>query len=133
MKELLENKKTINQTDIIYGYTRKQAIEDGIQFELQKELTQQIYKYPVYITIGVYDLVQKAIKNKKYMNDYEGVIWDILNMSLHSTKISETKQIFKVIITGVGRKRYHEMIVECGPKDIDNLETVLTIMLPNEA
>lgn len=131
--EKLNNRKSINDKDIIFAYTRKQAIEDGLQYELPKELTQQIYKYPVYITSGVYDLVQKAIENKKFMNDYEGVIWDILNMSLYSTKISETKQIFKVIITGVGRKRYHQLIVECGPKDIDNLEAVLTIMLPDEA
>ena len=51
------------------------------------------------------------------------------------SKVSYTPQgddtrLFTVIITGVGRRKYHRFKIVCGPGDLG--EPVLTIMLPNE-
>ena len=45
-------------------------------------------------------------------------------------RFDETTHLFKVIITGTGRKKIHTLKVVCGPGD--DAEPVLTIMLPEE-
>lgn len=123
------------QSDVVYAYTRKQAIEDGFQVLLDSQLTKEAgYKYPVYLTHSVWTLVEMAVNNKKCHNDLQGVLWDILWMSIrnHTRKFDNSTYEFVVIITGTGRKRNHSLIVQCGPTDIDDPAPVITIMLPED-
>lgn len=39
---------------------------------------------------------------------------------------------FEVIITGTGQRKYHTLLVQCGPIDIDDPSPAITIMLPEE-
>jgi len=119
----------------IYIYSRKQAIEDGYQWKLDGEheqMARQLYKYPVYLTTSVVDLIQRAVANEKHCNDFDGVLWDILYMSRSGCLLSPDTTQFQVIITGVGRKRYHTMLIKCGATDFDDPTPALTIMLPEE-
>ncbi len=123
--------------EIIYTYTRKQAIEDGMQVKLENEnakLSKEAgYKHPVFITSGVLGLIETAVDNKKYCNDFTGVLWDILYMSRAVGKPVNDRMVkFDVIITGTGRQKTHTMYIECGAMDIDDPAPVLTIMLPEE-
>lgn len=123
--------------EVIYTYTRKQAIEDGMQSRLEGEHAQSAkeagYKYPVFITSGVLGLIEQAVNNKKYCNDFAGVLWDILYMSRATGRpVNERMVKFEVIITGTGRQRTHTMYIECGAMDFDDPAPVLTIMLPEE-
>ena len=123
--------------EVIYSYTRKQAIEDGIQVKLEDENAQLAkeagYKYPVFLTSGVLGLIEKAVDNKKYCNDFTGVLWDILYMSRAFGKpVNDRMTKFEVIISGTGKQRTHTMYIECGAMDFDDPEPVLTIMLPEE-
>lgn len=123
------------EAEIIYSYTRKQAIEDGEQVLLDQKLTREAgYKYPVYLTRSVWNLVEMAVNNKKHCNDLEGVLWDILYMSIrnHTRRLDTSTYQFVVIITGTGRIRNHTMLVSCGPTDIDNPAPAITIMLPED-
>ena len=125
------------QDDIICDYTRKQAILDGEQILLENSLARLTkeagYKYPVYLTRSVWTLVEMAINNKKHCNDLEGVIWDILYMSIKASRaIDPCTSRFEVIVTGAGNKKYHQMIAQCGPTDIDNPAPAITIMLPED-
>lgn len=118
------------EKDLIYKYTRREALDDGILIDISNMGREVGYKYPIAITLNVDDIINKAVANERY-NDYNGVLWDILTMSKHPTKrIDETSHYFQVIITGVGRKHYHEFIIRCHPGD--DLEPVLTIMCPEE-
>ena len=123
--------------EIIYSYTRKQAIEDGYQVKLEGEQAQLAkeagYKYPVYMTSGVWGLTEQAINNEKHCNDLSGVLWDIFYMSRFTGKmLNDRLKEFTVIITGIGRKKYHTLYVECGATDIDDPAPCLTFMLPEE-
>ncbi|MCP4215981.1 MAG: hypothetical protein GY765_15110 [bacterium] len=125
-------------TEIIYAYTRAQALKDGEQVDANKgkfgKISREHYKFPVYMTRGVYGLIETAVNNEKYCNDWRGVWHDILWMS-HSQfakSLDNSTMLFKVIITGCGRKQYHQMIAQCGPIDIDNPDSCITIMLPEE-
>ena len=123
--------------DVISMYTRKQAIEDGFQVQLTevhaKLAIEAGYLYPVFLTTGVFSLIEKACSKPKHFNDFTGVLWDILWMSrAYSKPLNDFTSSFEVIITGTGRKRIHKMLIKCGATDFDNPAPAFTIMLPDE-
>jgi hypothetical protein len=98
---------------------------------LHGDVCRQHYKYPIACTASVWNIIEAAVNNPKHCNDYAGVLHDMLYMSkVLYEDISASIRLFRVIITGVGRKRYHQFKIVCGPGD--NAEPVLTIMLPDE-
>lgn len=58
--------------EVIYSYTRKQAIDDGVLVSLSDlfpEHCQQLYKYPVAVTSAVWSIVEasgKKVHNPEY-------------------------------------------------------------------
>ena len=123
------------EADIISTYTRAQAIEDGVlvdfmQNELE-EVCRQHFKYPIACTIAVFEIMQKAVENPRYCNDYAGILHDMLWMSrTMCRRVDEQTRIFRVIIQGASRQRYYDFKIVCHPGDQG--EPVLTIMLPGE-
>lgn len=128
-----EQDKDTNEPELIYKYTRLQALEDGVLVDVNQwiPVKESGYKYPIACTAAVFEIVDRAVKNKKFHNDYSGVMWDILWMSRVSPiRRWETGQLFQVIINGAGRKTIYNFKIECHPGD--DGEPVLTIMLPDE-
>lgn len=122
--------------EVIYAYTRKQAIEDGFQVLLTEEHAQLAkeagWKYPVYLTRGVWNLVETAVDSERHCNDLAGVLWDILYMARFGKNISKDTRAFKVIITGCGKKRLYLLYLQIGPTDIDDPQPAITIMLEED-
>jgi hypothetical protein len=116
--------------EVISTYSRKQAIEDGVLVDVSCLAKEAGFKYPVAITNSVEGLIQQAISNPKYGNDYNGVLWDILWVLRLNIRKSSNVINFSLVITGVGGSNYHQFKAVCGPGD--NLEPVITIMLPEE-
>ena len=119
---------------VIFSYSRDQAIKDGVLVDLSSTFPSEagLYKYPVACTSAVWDIVDKAVKNKKHMNDYSGVIWDILWMSRKNIvkRFDSSSHLFRVVIFGVGKKKNFVFKAICGPGDDGS--PVITIMLPDE-
>lgn len=127
------NMKTLfDDAEYISVYTRKQAIADGFLVDVSDmDIRKEHFKYPVAFTNTAWAIIDKAVKNKKWCNDLNGVLHDIFWMSkTYYRKLDSTTRIFKVIITGAGRKRNYDFKVICGPGDTP--EPVFTFMLPNE-
>ncbi len=122
--------------EVIYGYSRAQAIEDGVLVDGTigdlAEVSRQHFRYPIAMTAAVFGLMEKAVNHPKHCNDYKGVWHDICWMAKCgiSRRFDPTTHLFRVIITGTGRKRLHTLKMVCGPGD--NAEPVLTVMLPEE-
>ncbi len=117
--------------DCIYSYSRSEAIANGILVDLSGFEAAKIYNHPIACTRAVWAIVDKAIKNNQYHNSYEGVLYDICYMAwLRAEQVRDQQFLFKVIITGTGRKRYHTFKMHIGHGD--DLRLVLTIMLPDE-
>lgn len=116
---------------IISSYSRAQALEDGVLIDLtEADVAKGHFKYPLACTAAVWALIQKAVNNKKWMNDQAGVLHDICWMSRFGQVVDPTTRLFKVIITGTGRRKNHWLKIVCHPGDTP--EPVLTIMLPEE-
>jgi hypothetical protein len=125
--------------DIIYAYTREDAIADGVLVDANvgefAEITRQHFKMPVAMTAGVFALIEKAVKNPDWCNDYKGVWHDICWMCRYAIKnerASGSSLTFPVIITGVGRTRKHHLRATVGAVGPTDPAPCLTIMLINE-
>lgn len=121
--------------EVISTYTRRQAIEDGVLVDLMQdkmtEVARSHYKYPIAATIEVFSIMAKAVANKKHLNDFAGILHDMLWMSRTFRKqISETTVIFRVTIKGAGRRSLYDFKMVCGPDDDGS--PCMTIMLPDQ-
>lgn len=119
----------------ISTYSRAQAIDDGFLVDLmQDEMTsvcKQHYKFPIACTIAVFEVMQRAVENPRYCNSYAGILHDMLWMSrCMGRKVDESTVMFRVIIQGAGRSKYHDFKLAVGPNDDGS--PCITIMLPNE-
>lgn len=119
----------------IHTYTRAQAIEDGVLVDLMQDamagVARQHYKHPIACTSAVFEVMRKAVENKRCCNDYAGILHDMLWMSrCMGRKISDSAVMFRVIVQGAGRSKYHDFKLVIGPGD--QCEPVITIMLPHE-
>lgn len=66
--------------EIVHIYTKKQAVEDGFQYEVDEQFRKEAgYLIPVYITIGVHKLCEVP-KDIKCFQDYKGRLWDVLTI-----------------------------------------------------
>lgn len=126
--------------EVIYAYTREQALDDGVQVDANigdfAEVSRQHYRYPVYMTAAVFGLIERAVANSKHCNDFKGIWHDVLYMSRRdpSRRQWQTGCEFTVIITGAGRSKYHRMKIECGPRGltIDDGEPAMLVSMADE-
>jgi len=126
------NENFWDDADLVYAYTREQALEDGVLVALPSDLPAcQLYKHPIAVTAAVWALIDKAVKNPKHCNSLDGVVYDILYMSqVYRRMLDPSTALFKVIITGAGRQRNYTFKLVVGPADDGS--PCITIMLPNE-
>ncbi len=124
------------EADVISSYSRAQAIADGVLVDATcgdfADVTRQHYKVPVAMTAAVFAIIERAVKNPRWLNDYRGVWHDICWMSKRGaiSRPDPSTVIFQVIITGAGRSKYHTLKEVAGPGDAGEL--VVTFMLPHE-
>ena len=114
--------------EVIYSYTRKQAIEDGVLVDLSPhEITRQHWKYPVACTTGVWAMVETALGRDG--QDLPGILHDVFTMAklaARRARDGERDVLFPVLIDGARQ----QLKLNIGPGDTP--EPVLTLMLPNE-
>lgn len=113
--------------DIIYSYSRAQAIADGVLVDLsQVDSIRQHWKHPFACTSTVWAIIEEALQQPG--QDVDGICHDLSTMAklaIHGARNAELV-LFKVIITG----RTHELKLHIGPGD--TVAPVLTLMLPYE-
>lgn len=79
--EIMKTHGTLSCTDmpsdVIFAYTREDALSDGVLVDLGEYGSKEIYKHPVACTSAVWSLIEQAVNNEKYCNDFNGVVWDL--------------------------------------------------------
>ena len=121
---------------VISVYTRAQAIADGVLADASTgdlaDVTRQHFPgVHVAMTATVFALIEQAVASPKHANDWHGVWHDILWMSRVSpVQVWQGGRLFRVIITGTGRKRLHTLKAIQHPDETGRPS--LTIMLPDE-
>ena len=122
------------EADVIYTYSRRQAIEDGVLVDVSETAKECGFKYPVAVTTRVWAEIVTPDENARALGQSEaGRLWDLLWM-LHvaiSRSRGGTDTILYSMIVSDGRKqRTVELKSVCGPGD--DAHPVITIMAPDE-
>lgn len=121
--------------DIIFSYSRKEAIEDGVLVDVSYLARQEGFVYPVAVTRSVFN--RYVTPDGSARDDGEtvmGRLHDMLTVLRFSVKRAEHKDpsvvFFDVKFTVHGRSRVVRLKSMCGPGD--DMEPVITVMLPDE-
>ncbi|MBL7116200.1 MAG: hypothetical protein ISS35_10575, partial [Kiritimatiellae bacterium] len=86
---------------VIFQYTRKQAIEDGVLVDVSETAKEAGIKFPTALTQAVYEqyvVVSPALKGEQ---DESGRLWDILWMfscAVRSGRIDGEQGSFELIV-----------------------------------
>jgi hypothetical protein len=124
--------------DVIYTYTRKQAIEDGVLVDLTEWASADKgfmggYTVPVAVTASVWADI-KAIP-KGNLGDVRGRAHDLLWMSrlaLSAAGRRNRSQVHFKVILPIKGKRVRTQVYNVAVSGGDNGEPVVTIMQPGE-
>ena len=116
-----------NPFEVIFTYSRKQAIADGVLVDLSRiDVVRQHWKAPMACTSTVWNIIERALQTEG--QDLNGILHDLSTMAkLAIRKAGSVEQVFFTVII-VGTK--HSLKLHIGPGD--RAEPVLTLMLPEE-
>ncbi len=128
----------MNESDIIFTYTRKEAIADNEQTCISELYPSdcRVFKYPVYFTRRVMSLLENS-------HDPGVIVWDICYMSVKSPsriELSPSTVKFSVIIENAEIKPdfvedgcpCYTLICQVGATDFDDPADAVTVMFPEE-
>jgi len=119
-------------TQLIYSYTRAQAIADGVLVDVSELAREAGYRFPVAITQTLWcECIQ--VHDDDVGQNETGRLWDVLNVLRQRIQTASSVQVvfFDVLIARGGRgPQVVRLKAHCGPGD--DLEPVLTLMMPGE-
>ena len=126
----------MNDLEVISSYSRAQGIEDGVLIDVSEMAKEAGFKFPVVVTNNLWaSHITPSERAKKYGQDEQGRLWDVLWMAFLAAKRSTGGDLieFEVIFQNGPGSKWRDTIRLwgiCGPGD--NAEPVVTIMLPED-
>jgi hypothetical protein len=135
------------KSEIIFTYTRAQAVANGVQIEVTKTAQEAGIRFPMFLTRAVYDAYVVVPPNVTGQ-DETGRLWDIIWMTRFAIARSRGHKDRLPVALYVRNepdacpvgcaKRYPtgakliKLVAACGPLDIDDPSPAITVMLPDE-
>jgi hypothetical protein len=118
--------------DVIFSYTRAQAIADGVLVDVTETAKEAGFKYPVAVTDSVWNgYIVPDGRGRALGQSEEGRLWDTLWMlRAHIGKARGDTVSYGLFYAFGKRQRFVTLKAVCGPGD--DGEPVITIMLPHE-
>jgi hypothetical protein len=121
--------------EIIYSYTRKQAIADGFQIDVTEAAREAGIRFSVFITRGVFEN-HVAVPPDVSGQDEAGRLWDIvwmLRFAIRKAAQGQNRLPFALYIRNDNhRPKLVKLIAVCSARDMDDPQPAITIMLPDE-
>ena len=121
--------------EVIYSYTRAQAVADGMQVEVTKTAKEAGIRFPVFLTRTVYDAFV-TVPPGVTAQDEAGRLWDIVWMLRFAVLRSRAGQdripVALYVRNDNHRAKLIKLIATCGPLDMDDPQPAITVMLPDE-
>ena len=121
--------------EVIYAYTRKDALNDGVQIDVSEVAREAGLKFPVYLTRTVWESYV-TVPDGVRCQDEKGRLWDIVWMlRCAARRTSGPQMLFGLHVRNDNRDRKPPLVnlkAVCGPRDIDDAQPAITVMLPDE-
>jgi hypothetical protein len=118
--------------EIIFSYTRADAIADGVLIDVSKLASEAGFRIPVALTSAAW-AEAVAVHSEDTSQDETGRLWDVLNVLRCEARRAgrESLLIFEVHVSKGGQPpRPVGLKAHYGPGD--DGEPVLTVMMPDE-
>jgi hypothetical protein len=122
--------------EVIFSYSRAQALDDGVLIDVTETAKEAGIRHPTAVTAAVwheYVRVPKEVTGQ----DEQGRLWDILWMFRCAISCLRKDQgsdvlLYQLLVRNEEQSAPKEVTLKavCGPGD--NMEPVITIMLPDE-
>lgn len=128
-----EQRSLFEEADIVYAYSRAQAIADGVLVDVSDKAREAGISFPVAITAGLWNgYIVPAEASSLHCQSITGRLWDTLWLFRCAAKgFSGDTLFFDVAYAVTGRRvATVKLKAVCGPGDAT--EPVITIMLPDE-
>jgi len=120
---------------VVYAYTRKQAVADGVQVDVTKTAKEAGISFPVFLTRTVFD-AYVAVPEGVTGQDEAGRLWDVVWMLrfaiLRSRNHSDRVPVALYVRNDNRRAKLVKLIAQCGPLDMDDASPAITVMMPTE-
>ena len=120
---------------VIYSYTRKQAVADGVQVDVTKTAQEAGIRFPVFLTRAVFD-AYVTVPDGVTCQDEAGRLWDVLWMTrfaiLRARPGVDRIPVALYVRNDNHRAKLVKLIAQCGPLDIDDPQPAITILMPDE-
>lgn len=121
--------------EVIYAYTRAQAVADGFQVEVTKTAQEAGIRFPVFLTRTVYDAYVTVPPNVTGQ-DEAGRLWDIVWMLrfavLRSRPGCDRLPIALYVRNDDCAAKLIKLVATCGPLDIGDPQPAITVIMPDE-
>ncbi len=122
-------------TNIIYAYTRKQAVEDGEQVDVSATAAKTGISYPVFLTRRVFHnyvaVPEEAPDQDEATRLYEIVL--MLRLAIKCFDSTDDRIKFAHYAKNDSRHALMvQLVATCGPLDMDDPQPAITIMMPGE-
>jgi hypothetical protein len=121
--------------EVIYAYTRAQALADGFQVDVTAAAKETGILFPVFLTRAVYDAyvtVPPGVEAQDERGRLHDVLW-MLKFAIHKARPDQSRLHFALYVRNDNRRpKLVKLIASCGPVDMDNPRPAITAMLPEE-
>jgi hypothetical protein len=120
---------------VIYAYSRKQALADGVQVDVSTVAKEAGFRIPVFMTDTVFNTYVKVPEGVA-AQDESGRLWDILYMlhcAIKKSRPGQDRLSFQLYVRNDNRKpKLVTLLSACGALDIDDPTPSITIMVPSD-
>ena len=125
--------------EVIYSYTRAQAVADGYQVEVSKVATEAGIKMPVFLTRAVFDAYVALPAGGSAQapgQDEAGRLWDVVWMTrfaiMRSRGHTDRLPVALYVRNDNRAAKLIKLIATCGALDMDDPQPAITVMMPDE-
>ena len=121
--------------EVIFAYTRKQAIADGVQVDVTETAREAGIKFPVFITRTAFEKFV-AVPPGVEGQDEAGRLWDVvwmLRFAIQRTSRGVERLPFALYVRNDNHAaKLIKLVAVAGPLDIDDPAPAITVMMPDE-
>lgn len=120
--------------EVIFSYTREQAISDGVLVNVTPTAKEAGILFPVAVTRAVWDKCIEVPEGCEGNQDRAGREWDVLYLLRIAIQrgIKSSSQLFFTVDVKTGPHTHQEMKLKSVVGPGDNMEPVITVMFPEE-
>ena len=121
--------------EVIFAYTRKQALADGVQVDVSTVAQEAGIKFPMFLTRAVFD-AYVAVPEGVTGQDEAGRTFDLVWMTrfgiLRARPGVDRIPVALYVRNDNCAARLVKLIATCGPLDVDDPQPSITLMMVDE-